>query len=297
MSLVVSLLGLSFQDVSVFHGGFKLDHCISDAIRTAEHSPHILSGASLQVALFERTESESVAEVVAAKEEEVWPTAEFICSCPTKEGKTISVMKGDITKDRVDVIINAANDNLRHIGGLAAAIVKAGGEEIQEECDAFINENGRLLEGHTVITTAGTLPCKHVIHAVGPKWDQVADRKKRSGEVTKQERYLKQAITSSLKEAKSLRSIAIPAISSGVFGFPRDLCAQVILDAVLDFCKENPHCTLSEIHLINNDDPTVKVFADELRGRFAQERGFTDHKNRTPQSSVRGATNIPNRRF
>ena len=242
----------------------------------------------------ERIENESIAEAVEEKEE-VWSAAEFICSYPTKEGKTISVIKGDITKDRVDVIVNAANDELRHVGGLAAAIVTAGGKEIQDVCDAFISANGPLLEGHTVMTTAGSLPCKQVIHAVGPRWDFTADKKKRSGEVTKQERYLKQAITGSLEKAKSLRSIAIPAVSSGIYGFPRDLCAQVILDAVLDFCQDHPHCTLSEIHLINNDDPTVKVFAEELRGRFAQERNFIEHKNRTPPRSVAGTTNKPDR--
>lgn len=242
----------------------------------------------------ERTENESMADEVAEEEEEVWSAADVVCSYSTKDRRTISVMKGDITKDRVDAIVNAANDELRHIGGLAAAIVKAGGKEIQDECNAFILANGRLLEGHTLMTSPGNLPCKKVIHAVGPKWDSEADRKKRKEEETKQERYLKQAITTSLQQAKSLRSIAIPAVSSGVYGFPRDLCAIVILDAVLEFFEENSHCKLSEIHLINNDDPTVKVFADELRRRFAQERSFTDRKSTRPTSSVVGTASRAN---
>ncbi|XP_078364642.1 protein mono-ADP-ribosyltransferase PARP14-like isoform X2 [Oculina patagonica] len=241
----------------------------------------------------ERTESKSVAEAVA-EEKEVWSAADVVCSYSTKEGRTISVMKGDITKDRVDAIVNAANDELKHIGGLAAAIVRAGGKQIQDECDTFITEKGRLLEGHTMVTTAGNLPCKQVIHAVGPKWDTSADKKKRTGEVTRQERYLKHAITSSLEEAKSLRSIAIPAVSSGVFGFPRDLCAKVILDAVLDFCKDNPHCTLSEIHLINNDDSTVKEFAEEFRRRFAKESNFTDQRSSRTARSVVGTASRAN---
>ncbi|KAJ7374848.1 positive regulation of interleukin-4-mediated signaling pathway [Desmophyllum pertusum] len=113
--------------------------------------------------------------------------------------------------------------------------------------------------------------------------------RKRMKNETKQKRLLKYAITNSLKEAKGLRSIAIPAVSSGIYGFPRDLCAQVILDAVLDFCAENPHCKLSEIHLIDNDDSTVKAFAEESRRRFAKETGFIDHKNTRPTSSVVGA--------
>ena len=224
-----------------------------------------------------------------AENEEVYFAANSVCSYPTKEGKTISVMKGDITKHHVDAIVNAANGDLKHIGGLAAAIVKAGGKKIQDECDEYVLENGPLLEGHTHVTTAGTLPCKLVIHAYGPRWDSEADRKRRDEEETKQERYLKCAIASSLKKAKDLRSIAIPAVSSGVFGFPRDLCAEVILNTVLEFFKENPRCKLAEIHLINNDDPTVKVFADELRKRFGAERNFSDQKSSRPSTSVAGA--------
>ena len=236
----------------------------------------------------ERNEEEAVADL-GTQEEEIRSTEEFVCSYRTKERKTISVMKGDITKDRVDAIVNAANGDLKHIGGLAAAIVKAGGKKIQDECDDYVTANGPLLEGHTHVTTAGMLPCKIVIHAYGPRWNSEADRARRNEEETRQERYLRGAIASSLEKAKDLRSIAIPAVSSGVFGFPRDFCAEVILKTVLEFCNENPHCMLSEIHLINNDDATVKVFADELRGRFGKERNFADHKSSKPTTSVAGA--------
>jgi len=228
------------------------------------------------------------AEAEEEEEKEVRSTAELFCSYSTKEGKTISVMKGDITKDRVDVIVNAANGELRHVGGLAAAIVKAGGKKIHDECNAFVIEIGPLLEGQTHITTARMLPCKHVIHAYGPRWDSEADRARRNEEETKQERCLRHAVASSLKKARDLRSIAIPTVSSGVFNFPCDLYVKVILNTVLEFCKEDPHCKLSEIHLINNDDATVKVFADELRRRFRTERNFTDLKSSKPATSVAG---------
>jgi len=238
----------------------------------------------------ERHEEEAVAKL-ETEDEDAWSTSEFVCSYPTKERKTISVMKGDITKHRVDAIVNAANGELNHIGGLAAAIVKAGGKEIQDKCHDYVLRNGPLLEGHTHVTSAGKLPCKLIIHAFGPKWDPEADKKRRGEEETKQERYLRCAIASSLEKAKDLRSIAIPAVSSGVYGFPRDLCAEVILNTVLEFCKENPHSELSEIHLINNDDPTVKVFADELRKRFGTERNFNDQKSTraTTSTTVAGA--------
>jgi len=199
-------------------------------------------------------------------------TTKFMCSYLTNEGKKVSVLKGDITKHCVDAIVNAANSQLQHVGGLAAAIVRAGGQEIQTECDEYIRDKGDLLEGHAMVTTAGGLPCDQVIHTVGPQWD----RRETSEKKRKKERLLHYAITNCLMKAKSLRTIAIPAVSSGIYGFPGDLCAKVILDAVLEFCAKNPACNLSEIHLINNDDPTVKVFVEEMRQRFAKKATFID---------------------
>ena len=206
-------------------------------------------------------------------------SARFLCSYLTKQGKKISVFKGDLTSHRVDAIVNAANEELKHVGGLAAAIVKAGGMEIQVSCDKFVQENGRLLEGRAMVTPAGMLPCDTIIHVVGPKWDSHADTARKNGVETQQERVLKFAIRNCLKEAARLKSIALPAVSSGVYGFPRDLCAKVVVDAVLGFCKENPSCMLSEIHLVNNDSATVGVFAEEMRKRFSGENQFEDKEN------------------
>ena len=209
-------------------------------------------------------------------------SGELICSYLTPERKKISVFKDDITKHRVDAIVNPANEELKHIGGLAAAIVKAGGAEIEGHCNEYIEKHGLLLEGRTFVTPAGMLPCDRVIHTVGPKWDTAAEITRKNGAKTLKERVLEFAIRNCLKEAASLRSIAIPAVSSGQFGFPRDLCAKVILDSVVDFCKANPTCNLSEIHLVNNDSPTVKVFVDEMRNRFAKETNFIQKENPTP---------------
>ena len=202
-------------------------------------------------------------------------SAMCICSYMTPEGKKISVHKDDLTKHRVDAIVNAANERLQHIGGVAGAIVKAGGRKIQEECRAFVRERGNLLEGRTFVSKPGTLPCKHIIHAVGPQWDNKAKREREEGKKTRQEGMLEYAISNCLKDAKSLSSIAIPAVSSGVFGFPLDLCAEVIIESAIQFCKENPTCKLSEIHLTNNDDATVSQFVKEMRKRFGQEQTFS----------------------
>lgn len=232
-------------------------------------------------------------------------SSKFMCSYLTKEGKKISVFQGDITKHKVDAVVNAANSQLAHVGGVAAAIVKAGGQEIQTECNDFIRDKGILLEGHVLVTTAGGLPCDKVIHTVGPKWiDSESPEKKQ-----KKERLLKYAITNCLKKAQGSKTIAIPAVSSGIYSFPRDLCANVILDAVHGFCTENPGCNLSEIHLINNDDPTVKAFVNEMRKRFAEKTTFIDkegpevttlehdprsseHKVRPKKTAVQSTKNI-----
>ena len=218
-----------------------------------------------------------------------------ICSYVTPEGKKISVYKDELTKHRVDAIVNAANERLRHIGGLASAIVKAGGKEIQEECRAFVRERGNLLEGRIFVSKSGTLPCNHIIHAVGPQWDSKAKREREEGKKTKKEGMLEYTISNCLKDAKSLSSIAIPAVSSGKFGFPLDLCAEVIVGTALQFCKENPTCKLSEIHLTNNDDATVAQFANEMRKRFGQEQTFYD-RDKPVVLRRRDTSSVPTRR-
>ena len=201
-------------------------------------------------------------------------SAEFMCSYLTIEGKKVSVFKGDITKQRVDAIVNAANSQLQHVGGLARAIVIAGGQEIQSQCNEYIQDKGDLLEGQTMITTAGALLCDKVIHTVGPRWDSWESQEKKE----KKKKLLRYAITNCLKTAKTSRSIAIPAVSSGVYSMPLDVCAEVILDAVFDFCATNPSCQLTEIHLVNNDEATVKAFVQEMRKRFSGKTTFVDNE-------------------
>lgn len=205
------------------------------------------------------------------------PTSgECKCSYVTPEGKKISVYKDDLTRHQVDIVVNAANGNLQHYGGLARAIVKAGGNQIQEECDAFIRNNEPLLEGQVMVSTSGDLPCKKIIHAVGPKWKQDDTQKKLPRKKTKTEEYLKFAVRNAMEKAAEYNSIAIPAISSGVFGVPRDICAKNIIEAVEEFCKRNPSANLSDIHLTNNDDATVNVFVEEMKKRFGHQTYFYD---------------------
>uniref|UniRef100_A0A3B3RLA1 Macro domain-containing protein n=1 Tax=Paramormyrops kingsleyae TaxID=1676925 RepID=A0A3B3RLA1_9TELE len=144
------------------------------------------------------------------------------CKVQMPNGLIITVAKADLCKYQADVVVNASNEGLQHIGGLALALLQAAGPQLQDVCDRYRSRNGDLKPGDAIITEAGQLPCQYVIHAVGPRfsdWD-------RSTAVRLLRRVVRQALN--LVVAKGCRSVAIPAISSGIFGFPLDLCAETI---------------------------------------------------------------------
>ena len=138
----------------------------------------------------------------------------------------IEVNQGDITEMDTDAIVNAANAQLILGAGVAGAIKKKGGDRIQEECDAI----GGTFVGGAVITTGGNLKARHVIHAVGP----------RMGEGVEDEK-LKNATLNSLKVAddNNLTSITFPAVSTGIFGFPKERCAEIMLGTAIDYLRGN----------------------------------------------------------
>lgn len=177
----------------------------------------------------------------------------------TEHRHTIQIVKGDLTKEPVEAIVNAANEQLAHGGGVAGAIVGAGGGVIQEESDRWVQEHGPVRTGTAAITTGGALPAEHVIHAVGPRWG--------TGD---EEAKLASAVRSALEMAAEhdIGSVSLPAISSGIFGFPKDLCAEVILETAADYLAQHPDGPVREVNLCNIDDRTADIFADEARGRF-----------------------------
>ena len=186
----------------------------------------------------------------------------------TAEMKRVNVIVGDITEfDRADVIVNAANDRLVHGAGIAAAILKKGGPAIQEDSRKHIDRKGQIYEGNAVLfPRAGNLPYKAIVHAVGPKWNEYADHSKEMA-------LLKKAIRQSLKISRNYTSIAIPAISSGLFGFPVDVCADTILKAIVDFSCTDPDSRLIEINIIifeDNVNEFLKAAERELRGFQSQ---------------------------
>jgi O-acetyl-ADP-ribose deacetylase len=167
--------------------------------------------------------------------------------------KILRLVNGDITERNVDVIVNAANSYLKHGGGVAAAIVRKGGAIIQEESDRI--GGGFVPVGSAVITSAGKLPCKAVIHTVGP----------RMGEGDEYNKLLK-AVQSTLALAaeKEFKSISIPAISSGIFGFPKDKCAKILVQESERFLKHNNTCSIDIIEFCIFDNETLDCFKNEL---------------------------------
>ncbi len=144
-----------------------------------------------------------------------------------KHGRIVLV-EGDITRQKADAIVNAANSSLLGGGGVDGAIHRAGGPKILEECKQIVRKFGRLPPGQAVITTAGRLPAKNVIHTVGPVWN---------GGGHKEAETLASCYRESLKLAKKhgLRTVAFPSISTGAYGYPMEEAAKVALGAVGDF--------------------------------------------------------------
>lgn len=175
-------------------------------------------------------------------------------------GKTvIKLIKGDITEEICDAIVNAANSSLMGGGGVDGAIHRAGGAAILEECKKIVAKQGRLPTGEAVITTAGNLKCKYVIHTVGPVW---------CGGTKGEPELLKNAYVNSLKLAVSynLESIAFPSISTGTYGYPIDNASVVAIGSVMDFIKNQKH-SLKEVRFVlfsDKDYFCYKAVLDEL---------------------------------
>jgi putative ATPase len=169
-------------------------------------------------------------------------------------GHTLSLRHGDITDEEVDAIVNAANVGLIHGGGVAGAIVRKGGPSIQLESLRI----RRPQTGEAAITGAGWLPAKYVIHAVGPVW--------RGNTPERNDELLGSATVAALEIARErgLQSIAFPAISSGIFGFPKDRCAHVMVKAVLNWANSHPSDPPRDLRFTIIDAETVQVFRSAM---------------------------------
>ena len=169
-------------------------------------------------------------------------------------GRILELVESDITEMETDAIVNAANARLILGGGVAGAIKRKGGPEIQKEC----NKIGGTFVGGAVITTGGNLKAKHVIHAVGPRMGEGNEDQK-----------LKKATLSSLKLADQnrLKSIAFPAISTGIFGFPIQRCARIMLKTTIDYLKGQTG--LEKVVFCLFDRDSYEVFVNQLKEETA----------------------------
>jgi O-acetyl-ADP-ribose deacetylase (regulator of RNase III) len=160
-------------------------------------------------------------------------------------GATLRVKQGDLTREATDAIVNAANSGLMGGGGVDGAIHRAGGPAILEECAGIVAERGRLPTGQAVITTAGKMPSGHVIHTVGPVW--------RGGGHGEPE-LLASAYRESLKLAarERLTSVAFPAVSAGIYGYPMKEAAAIAIGTAADFLK-TPSSVKDVVFVLYND--------------------------------------------
>jgi O-acetyl-ADP-ribose deacetylase (regulator of RNase III) len=166
--------------------------------------------------------------------------------------RTLRLVEGDITDLDVDVIVNAANQYLQLGSGVAGAIRTKGGPSIQRECDQI----GRCPVGGAVITGGGSLKARHVIHAVGPH----------GGDADADEKLISCTRASlALADKHQLRSIAFPAISTGVFGYPIDKCARLMLSTSVDYLKGNPQANLELVVFCLYGQAAFDVFAKQLQ--------------------------------
>ena len=173
--------------------------------------------------------------------------------------QTIQIVQGDLTIEEVDVIVNAANEYLQHGGGVAWAISKRGGSAIQKESDDWIRQHGLVSHPHPAWTSGGLLPAKYVIHAVGPVWGDGDEDNK-----------LADAVTGSLRVADELKcsSIALPAISTGIFGFPKDRAAGIIYSTIEKYFIDNLSSGIKTVKLVLFDNASVDVFINMWKDKW-----------------------------
>lgn len=174
-------------------------------------------------------------------------------------GRAFEVVLSNLLAETTDAIVNAANGHLVHGGGVAAAIARAAGEALVQEGDRIVAAHGPLAVGEAVVTTAGKLPFKGVIHAVGPQQG-----------IGREEERLVQALGATFLRAheRSWESVSFPAVSSGIFAVPLEVCARAYVRAVREFMRTHPDTSLRTLRLVLVDGPLVALVRQEL-GRKA----------------------------
>ena len=176
---------------------------------------------------------------------------------------TVQLVHGTLTKEDTDAIVNAANENLELLGGLAGSILKAGGSEVQDECTKYTALHGQVNVGDAVCLGSGRLPCKKVIHAVGPRWQ---------GGKSGEERELEATFLRSLEVAvqNGCRSIAFPAIGTGVFHVPVQRCAWSAVNALTYFVSVHPD-KLTTVKFVLFREADVQPFQEAFQSLLSDQ--------------------------
>lgn len=180
---------------------------------------------------------------------------QLIQSVSLSKERILSLVIGNILDEPVDCIVNAANGMLAHGGGVAAAIAKAAGVDLVKEGNRIIEERGEIPVGEAVVTTAGNLPYRGVIHAVGPRKGQGEEESK-----------LVQTLQSAFLRAteKGWQSLSFPAVSSGIFAVPLEVCARAYIRAVREFFQDHPDSSLQIVRLCLFKGPLVDAVIEEI---------------------------------
>jgi O-acetyl-ADP-ribose deacetylase (regulator of RNase III) len=176
----------------------------------------------------------------------------------------VEVIQGDITKIQADAIVNAANTSLLGGGGVDGVIHRVGGKAILEECQKIRSRQGGCKVGEAVITTAGKLPAKYVIHTVGPVWNNGKNN---------EENLLSFAYSNSLKLAidNQIKTIAFPNISTGIYHFPKDKAAQIAIRTVVDFLATTDK--IEKVIFVCYDAENYNLYNNkiqEIQGNFSK---------------------------
>lgn len=181
-----------------------------------------------------------------------------------KIGQTlVTLVLDDITRCQVDAIVNAANPTLMGGGGVDGAIHRAGGPQILAECKEIRRRQGDCPTGEAVITSGGNLPARHVIHTVGPVWHGG-----NKGEASLLAAAYRNSLA--LAAARQLKTVAFPAISTGIYGYPVAQAARTALDAIGEFCQ---HCqSLTEVRIVLFDQTNLAAWRQALSALIAAGR-------------------------
>jgi O-acetyl-ADP-ribose deacetylase (regulator of RNase III) len=179
-------------------------------------------------------------------------------------GKKLRLVIGDITRIRVDAIVNAANAGLRGGGGVDGAVHRAGGPAIMRELNDIRATSGGCATGEAVVTTAGALPAQHVFHAVGPIY-----RDGQHGEAAHLSSCYRRCLE--LAEEHGVRTISFPAISTGVYGYPVEEAAAIALDTIAQHLQQ-PQCGVREVLLVLYEQGFYDLHARIAASRFISDR-------------------------